>query len=227
MKTLKIKVCGMRDIENIKAISTLPIDYMGFIFYEKSPRYVSNFPSLIQRDSNGKDVESFGFGMKKVGVFVNADIDFVLSKVLENQLDIVQLHGKETPPYIYDLRFQISDLEIWKAFPVDETFDFKETKPYEGIVDMFLFDTKSPQHGGAGIKFDWSILTHYHGETPFMLAGGITENDVESISQLASDNPKLYGLDLNSKFEVSPALKDVEKLKRFLGGLGMISDMAL
>ncbi len=216
-KTLKIKVCGMREIENIKAVSTLPIDYMGFIFYEKSPRYVSNFPSP-------KDLESFGFGMKKVGVFVNANLDFVVEKVLENQLDIVQLHGKETPPYIYDLRFTISDLEIWKAFSVDETFDFKETKPYEGIANIFLFDTKSLQHGGAGIKFDWSILTHYHGETPFMLAGGITENDAENISKLASENPKLYGLDLNSKFEIAPALKDVEKLSRFLGGLGMISD---
>jgi phosphoribosylanthranilate isomerase len=207
--SLKIKVCGMRDIDNIQAVSALPIDYMGFIFYEKSPRYVSNFPSL-------QDLESFGFKAKKVGVFVNADLHFVVSKVLENQLDIAQLHGKETVEYISELKFMLPDLGFWKAFPVDENFDFKETEPYKNIADMFLFDTKSPQHGGAGIKFDWSILTKYHGEMPFMLAGGITENDVEAIKNLKSQNPKLFGLDLNSKFEMSPALKDVEKLTKFV-----------
>jgi phosphoribosylanthranilate isomerase len=209
MKSLKIKVCGMRDVENIKAVSALPVDYMGFIFYEKSPRYVSNFPSL-------EDLESFGFKANKVGVFVNADLHFVLSKVLENQLDIAQLHGKETVEYISELKFMMPHLGIWKAFSVDETFDFNETEAYENIADMFLFDTKSPQHGGAGIKFDWSILTQYQGNTPFLLAGGITENDVEAIKNLKTQIPTLFGLDLNSKFESAPALKDAEKLKRFL-----------
>ena len=199
----------MRDVENIKAVSNLPIDYMGFIFYEKSPRYVSNFPSL-------KDLESFGFKAKKVGVFVNADLHFVVTKVLENQLDIAQLHGKEMVEYISELKFMLPHLGIWKAFSVDEIFDFNDTKTYGNCADIFLFDTKSPQHGGAGIKFDWSSLTNYQGETPFMLAGGITENDVEAIKNLKSQIPNLFGLDLNSKFEISPALKDVEKLKRFL-----------
>jgi phosphoribosylanthranilate isomerase len=209
MTSMKIKVCGMRAVENIKAVSALPIDYMGFIFYEKSPRYVSNFPSL-------QDLESFGTRVKRVGVFVNADLEFVVSKVLENQLDIAQLHGKETVEYISELKFMLPHLGIWKAFSVDETFDFKVTKAYEKCADMFLFDTKSPQHGGAGIKFDWSILAKYQGEKPFILAGGITENDTEAIKNLKSQFPSLFGLDLNSKFEILPALKDVEKLKRFI-----------
>jgi phosphoribosylanthranilate isomerase len=205
--SLKIKVCGMREIENIKAISALPIDYMGFIFYEKSPRYVQTFGKL----------ETFQkLPQKKVGVFVNADLDFVVSKVLENQLDIAQLHGKERVEYISELKFMLPHLSIWKAFSVDENVDFKDTKSYENLVDMFLFDTKSPQHGGAGIKFDWSSLTKYQGETPFMLAGGITENDAEAIKNIQSQNLKLFGLDLNSKFERAPALKDVEKLRGFL-----------
>jgi phosphoribosylanthranilate isomerase len=209
MDTLQIKVCGMRDVNNIKAVAALPIDYLGFIFYEKSPRYVSETFQKFQT-----------FGKFKVGVFVNADINFIHSKVIDYQLDIIQLHGKETIDYINKIKNQSPtpnpQPQIWKAFSIDENFDFKTTEPYQGLVDMFLFDTKSPQHGGAGVKFDWDILYKYKGSTHFMLAGGITENDAAVIRNLKSDIPQLRGVDLNSRFEVEPAFKDIDKLKRFI-----------
>ncbi len=197
-----IKVCGMREPENIEAVSKLPIDYLGFIFYEKSPRFVS------QR------VRDAAIGQKKVGVFVNADIDFVLSKVIDNQLDIAQLHGSEPPQYLADLKARKPNLTLWKAFSVDADFDFDQTLQYENLADIFLFDTKTPQHGGAGVKFDWSLLEKYKGKTPFLLAGGITPDDTDVVKSLKIK--QLAGLDLNSKFEISPAFKDVEKLRLFI-----------
>jgi phosphoribosylanthranilate isomerase len=215
---MKIKICGMRNPSNIEAVAALPIHFMGFIFYDKSPRYVA--PS--------DDISTCPDDLTKVGVFVNADIDFVLHKMDAYDLDAVQLHGSETPQYIEDLANKMwskmrfvanSDIEIIKAFPVDSAFDFETVKPYQELVKYFLFDTKTPQHGGAGVKFDWSILERYDSEVPFLLAGGISENDIEAIAQLKSQNPQLYGLDLNSKFETEPALKNVEKLESFLSGL--------
>ncbi len=205
----------MRNPANIEVIGALSIHFMGFIFYEKSPRYVAHTD----------DISTCPDDLTKVGVFVNADIDYILHKIDRYDLDAVQLHGSETPQYIEDLSNEMwsklrfvanSDIEIIKAFPVDSDFDFETVKPYEDAVKYFLFDTKTPQHGGAGVKFDWSILEKYNSEIPFLLAGGISENDVEEISKLAAQNPMLYGLDLNSKFEIEPALKDGEKLKSFL-----------
>jgi phosphoribosylanthranilate isomerase len=216
---LKIKVCGMRDENNITAVSELPIDYIGFIFYEKSPRYINS--TLTKFQTLSKLLQQIN--QQKVGVFVNADLDFVYSKVIDYQLDILQLHGKETVEYINQinskLKTQNPKLTIWKAFSVDENFDFKTTEQYAGLVDMFLFDTKSQQHGGAGVKFDWDILKKYTGKTPFMLAGGINENDADLIRNLKSEIRNLMGVDLNSKFEIEPALKDVDKLKRFFFAL--------
>ena len=225
MKSLKIKVCGMRDAENIVQLIELPIDYIGFIFYEKSPRYVALMPQLINSDKFKK--------INKVGVFVNADIDFVLDKITKFGLNTIQLHGKETPQYLMDLRIKIKELisnklfpivnnlelkiNIWKAFSIDEQFDFNNTKPYEGIADVFLFDTKTPQHGGSGQKFNWDLLQNYHGKTPFFLSGGISASDTEGVNFIT--HPKFSGLDLNSKFEISPAFKDVELLKKFINSV--------
>ena len=209
MEKLKIKVCGMRDVENIRAIAALPIDYMGFIFYEKSPRNITDWIDLKN------------LGLKKVGVFVNAELNFVASKISTFRLNAVQLHGSETPQYLQELKIKndelgMHDLEIWKAFSVDEHFDFEKTKPYEGLADFFLFDTKTSQHGGAGVKFDWSVLEKYNATTPFFLAGGITADDGVLIKNLKLRIRNLYGVDLNSRFELAPALKDVEKLRRFV-----------
>jgi phosphoribosylanthranilate isomerase len=220
-KALKIKVCGMREAQNIKDLVQLPIDYIGFIFYEKSARYVQEMPDL----GSGNGFKN----IKKVGVFVNADIDFVLDKIEKFGLDIVQLHGKETTTYIAELKNKSSQLtanapktasnlasfkEIWKVFSVDDHFDFAETKIYEGIADKFLFDTKTPLHGGSGQKFDWQILKNYVGKTPFFLSGGISAADTEGSLKIA--HPQFYGLDVNSKFEISPALKDVPLLQKFI-----------
>ena len=203
----------MRDPSNIVAVSTLPIHFMGFIFYEKSPRFVTHT----------HDISACPDDLTKVGVFVNAEIDYILNKIDQYDLDAVQLHGSETPQYIANFSRELwlklklmanVDIEIIKAFSVDSDFDFETTKSYSELVKYFLFDTKSPQHGGAGIKFDWSILEKYDSEVPFLLAGGISENDVEIIKSLTIS--QLYGLDLNSKFEIEPALKDVGKLKTFL-----------
>ena len=205
----------MRNPDNIEAVAALPIHFMGFIFYDKSSRYVAH----------SDDISTCPDDLTKVGVFVNADIDYILHKIDTYDLDAVQLHGSETPQYVEDLantmwsklRFVAnSDIEIIKAFPVDSDFDFETVKPYQELVKYFLFDTKTPQHGGAGVKFDWSILEKYHSDVPFLLAGGISENDIEAIVELKSQNPQLYGLDLNSKFEMEPALKNVEKLESFL-----------
>jgi phosphoribosylanthranilate isomerase len=232
---LKIKVCGMRDAQNISELIQLPIDYIGFIFYEKSARYVELKPEL-------KDNKRFQ-DIKKVGVFVNAEIGFVLQKIKEFDLDIVQLHGKETPDYVSDLVYEcmiaastpyymtelkrIPDtyvypkhVKVWKAFSVDDTFDFNETEPYEDKADKFLFDTKTPQHGGSGQKFDWTILRKYTGQTPFFLSGGISASDTEGVKNI--QHPQFFGLDLNSKFEISPALKDTQMLNKFLESLDLL-----
>lgn len=302
---MTIKVCGMRDSDNIRDLIQLPIDYIGFIFYEKSPRFVAAIPEIF----NSKALNT----IKKVGVFVNADIDFVVNKIRKYDLNAVQLHGKETPQYLSQLKIKnlnlnlnslklgnsaselkaltdalainfsklntaryeiliassktrelenslvvdpsklnmlkneltinslklntlkneldinnsklnaiINELaidnplmiEIWKAFSVDEHFDFNDTKPYEQLANKFLFDTKTPQHGGSGQKFNWDLLKKYKGNTPFFLSGGISEADNQGVKNF--QHPQFYGLDLNSKFEISPALKDVPILEKFI-----------
>ncbi len=223
-KSLKIKVCGMREAENINQLIQLPIDYIGFIFYEKSARYVQLIPELINSELFNK--------IKKVGVFVNADIDFILKKIKEFDLNAVQLHGKETPQYLNELKIKNlklniinselniinnSELEIWKVFSVDDTFDFNETKGYEALADKFLFDTKTPLHGGSGQKFNWAILNQYEGNTPFFLSGGISAADTEGVKNIR--HPQFFGVDVNSKFEISPALKNVPMLEKFISDL--------
>ena len=212
---LKIKVCGMRDPQNIEAVGALPIHFMGFIFYEKSARFVADTDDTLT---------TCAADLTRVGVFVNADIDFVLHKIDLHELHAVQLHGSETPQYIADFSTQLkaqlhmearTNIEIIKAFSMDDNFDFKQLEPYLDSVNYFLFDTKTTtQHGGTGLKFDWSMLNDYPYNVPFLLAGGISEQDVDLVKSLNIN--ALYGLDLNSKFETTPALKDVARLERFI-----------
>lgn len=216
---MKIKVCGMKEPENITQLLELPVDFIGFIFYERSPRYADNpkFENWVH-----KNRQMFG-KVKKVGVFVNAEIERILNAVHDYQLDYVQLHGNESPEYCQELKqyWDISTLhqaKIIKAFAVDGQFDFEETKAYQGWCTYFLFDTKNEQHGGSGVAFDWSLLQQYTGITPFFLSGGISENSLDAIRQLKC--PALYGLDLNSRFEAAPGVKDVGKLKNFMQQLG-------
>jgi phosphoribosylanthranilate isomerase len=205
-----VKVCGMRDADNIREVEKCSmfndqcsIDFMGFIFYPKSSRYVSEKPAYLPTKC------------KRVGVFVDEDIEQVKRIADEYALDYIQLHGHESPSYISQLCSLCGDsIATIKAFNIATKEDLEATKPYEGLVDDFLFDTKGKSVGGNGQKFDWSVLADYVGETPFLLSGGIGPDDAESVK--AFHHPKCIGIDLNSKFEVEPALKDIQKLKVFL-----------
>ena len=197
-----IKVCGMRDAENIREVEALGIDWMGMIFWPKSSRYVSERPAYLPASC------------KRVGVFVNEDAETIKRIAEDYALDYIQLHGSESPDYIHALRVDGGFAAVIKAFNIATTGDLEATKPYEDIADYFLFDTKAQLPGGSGQQFDWSVLADYHGETPFLLSGGIGPDDAERVK--AFNHPKCAGFDLNSKFEVVPALKDVNILKEFI-----------
>lgn len=192
------KVCGMRNAENIREVSALGIDLMGFIFWPKSSRYVPEPPSYLPTDC------------KRVGVFVDASLEDIRQHIHDYQLDIVQLHGHESPEFAKALKPAI----IIKAFNIATAEDLAQTIPYEGIVDYFLFDTKAQLPGGSGEQFDWSVLSQYEGTTPFLLSGGIGPDDAERIKTFHHE--RCIGIDLNSRFELAPALKDVHQLKEFL-----------
>ena len=196
-----IKTCGMRDADNIRAVSELGIDWMGFIFWAPSSRYVSEKPTFLPTRQ------------KRVGVFVDARIEEVKSKVDEYALDLIQLHGSESPAFCERLKAN-SRQQLIKAFNIATQEDLQQTIPYEGLVDYFLFDTKAKMVGGNGTQFDWSVLSAYQGNTPFLLSGGIGPDDAEKVRNF--HHPQLAGIDLNSRFELSPALKDIEKLKQFI-----------
>jgi phosphoribosylanthranilate isomerase len=196
-----IKTCGMRDADNIRAVSELGIDWMGFIFWAPSSRYVSEKPSFLPTRQ------------KRVGVFVDARIEEVKSKADEYALDLIQLHGSESPAFCERLKAN-SRQQLIKAFNIATQEDLEQTIPYEGLVDYFLFDTKAKMVGGNGTQFDWSVLSAYQGNTPFLLSGGIGPDDAEKVRNF--HHPQLAGIDLNSRFELSPAFKDIEKLKQFI-----------
>jgi phosphoribosylanthranilate isomerase len=227
-----IKVCGMRDAENIREVerlftqdsslftqdsslptlhSSLPTFWMGFIFWPKSSRYVAEPPAYLPERA------------KRVGVFVDEDVEQICRIARDFALDVIQLHGHESPDFIRRLQCsmvngQCSMVNVQrsmvKAFNIATASDLEQTKAYEGLVDYFLFDTKATLPGGSGQQFDWSILEAYKGETPFLLSGGIGPDDAERVKSFR--HPRCAGIDLNSRFEVAPALKDVKKLKEFL-----------
>lgn len=188
----------MRDAENIREVEALGIDMMGFIFWPKSSRYVGERPAYLPKSC------------KRVGVFVDEQIEKVQRIADLYAFDVIQLHGNESPEYVLKLQGR----SLIKAFNIASPEDIGQTKAYEGIVDYFLFDTKGKSVGGNGKKFDWSVLEAYGGDTPFLLSGGIGPHDVERVK--AFHHPRCIGIDLNSCFEISPALKDVNKLKGFI-----------
>ena len=203
-----VKVCGMRNPDNIRQVDTLQsFNWMGFIFWPHSKRFASEFPEYMPIHT------------KRVGVFVDEDIEQVKRIADDYALDLIQLHGHESPDYCQQLR----EWEIIKAFNIATPSDLESTKPYEGIADYFLFDTKGKSVGGNGEKFDWNVLNHYNGDTPFLLSGGIGPDDAERIKALfALDGfpiDKCIGIDLNSGFETAPAMKDTALLRSFLSQL--------
>lgn len=206
---MKIKVCGMKNPENIQALAQLPIDYMGLIFYPKSPRYIRDLESSL--------LDILPNTISRVGVFVNEDISSLLRLIEKYELSVVQLHGNESLEYCSNIKDKYPKLIIIKAFNVSESSDFIKMDQYEDVCNYFLFDTKTSQHGGSGLKFDWNILNEYIGNTPFFLSGGISAEDVEAIRKIS--HPKLYALDLNSKFELEPGLKNIKLLEQFINQL--------
>ena len=188
----------MRDADNIREVEMLGIDMMGFIFWPKSSRCVSQRPDYLPKH------------VKRVGVFVDEDPEQVKQLAADYGLDYIQLHGQESPAYI----FQLGGLHIIKAFNIATVEDLQQTQPYEGLVDYFLFDTKGKSVGGNGEKFNWDVLDAYQGSTHFLLSGGIGPDDAANVK--AFHHPKCIGIDLNSRFEVTPGHKDINKLKRFL-----------
>lgn len=207
----------MRDADNIRDISALGVDMIGLIFYPPSPRYVQQFSSgagIIPDYAPDK-----GKTPLRVGVFVDDMPQNIVTRVYNYKLDYIQLHGNEPRETLENLRATIDPdikpkIKIIKAISVSSAEDIKKYKEYVGAADLFLFDTKCKTVGGSGELFDWQVLQAYDGDVPFLLSGGIGPDDAERIQNF--HHPKCIGIDLNSKFEIEPALKDVEKLKQFL-----------
>jgi phosphoribosylanthranilate isomerase len=203
---MKLKICGMKYSENMMVVGALVPDYMGFIFWKPSARYfedtIPNLPDSI----------------RKVGVFVDASFDEISTNVRRHQLEVVQLHGKETPEFCKSLL--VLNTKIIKVFAVDESFDFSILHTFESVCDFYLFDTKGKLPGGNGIAFNWEILQNYKSKKPIFLSGGIGLEDIEAIQKL--DLP-IHAIDVNSKFEIEPGLKDIQKLEQFQNLLHQIS----
>ena len=194
----------MRESKNIEQVAQLGVDMMGFIFYPKSPRYVSYV--LARSDADRK--------VCRVGVFVNDSIPEILDKIHSFSLNAVQMHGNESRELCEQLREANGDIKIIKAISVSNAGDIQKYKEYVGAVDYFLFDTKCKTVGGSGQQFDWQILDEYDGDVPFLLSGGIGPEDAFRIRTF--HHSQCVGIDLNSRFEIEPGVKDVEKLNKFL-----------
>lgn len=211
---MRVKVCGMRDQANIEQVIALEPDYIGFIFYDKSARYVGE-------GLDEEFIRSIPNNIQKVGVFVNSLPNYILSMVKKYDLQYVQLHGNELPDFCRSIRQK--GVNIIKAFSIDETFNFSMLNNYKPYCDLFLFDTKGAQPGGNGVTFDWNLLQKYDREKPFLLSGGIKMENLEEIIELRKTLP-IYGLDINSKFEVTPGHKDVEKVSAFIEKIKAIKE---
>lgn len=200
-----VKVCGMTTIENLKAITAFQPEYFGFIFYEKSPRAIK--------------IESLPYfdGIDKIGVFVNATHDFILKKQKQYNLNGIQLHGEEDVSYIKDLKTKIpQELKILKAISVRNSFDFGKINTYETFVDLIILDTKTKLRGGSGQQFDWSLLKYYDANIPFLLSGGVSVNNLDEILKLDKQHQLMIGVDINSKFEMQPGIKNAKRVNTFL-----------
>jgi phosphoribosylanthranilate isomerase len=195
---MKIKICGLKYKNNIEQVAYLRPDYMGFIFYDKSKRFVGE--DFIMPVISSK--------IKKVGVFVNAKADYIIDKINKHKLDVIQLHGDEKPGFCKVMSHLIT---VIKSFGIDDSFDFKSIEPYKNCCDYFLFDTKTNEYGGSGKQFDWNIFKGYDNKIPFFLSGGIGLKELKSVS---SFKLKVHAVDVNSRFEIEPGLKDIGKLEK-------------
>lgn len=209
-----VKTCGMTDPKNVQQVARLPIDWLGFIFYEPSPRYMGDAQALFQfLDSP----EGRALPQKRVGVFVNATLPALLNNARDYRLDFIQLHGDESPEAVAALHQALleqgSTVQLIKAVGVDAQTDFEALRAYEPYCAYFLLDTKTKQYGGSGRAFDWKRLEDYALETPFLLSGGLGPTDGAALSALV--HPRLAGIDLNSQFETAPGIKCPQRLSWF------------
>lgn len=205
---MKLKVCGMKYPENAGAVAALGPDYMGFIFYKPSKRYCGE-------TLTPEFVKALPVSIIKTGVFVNETLEEVLRICFLYGFKAVQLHGHESPEFC--LACKNAGLEVIKVFHVGETMDWSILQPYKKVADYFLFDTKTPEYGGSGNRFNWEILNDYDNEVPLFLSGGVDERILAESDTLKNVN--IYALDVNSRFELEPGLKDVERIKKFAESL--------
>ncbi|MBQ6192633.1 MAG: phosphoribosylanthranilate isomerase [Bacteroidaceae bacterium] len=217
-----IKVCGMRDAENIREVERLGIDMMGFICWERSPRYVREVPAYLPK-------------CPRVGVFVNQSLDEIQKRMEAFDFSYIQLHGSESPEFCKEVREKTgckvikaisinrpTHLQTSSSSPLKGEESGKEASPlrgglvgsFEGCANLLLFDTKCSTMGGSGKQFNWDILSDYRGDLPFLLSGGIGPEDAERLRQF--HHPKCLGFDINSRFEIEPGIKDTEKIKQFI-----------
>jgi phosphoribosylanthranilate isomerase len=204
----KIKVCGLNRMEQIRQLADLGVDYCGMIFYEKSPRFAGN-------TLDAAEVKAFHTA-KKVGVFVNASIEDIKIRIDNYGLDMVQLHGDESPGFCAALA---EETAVMKAFRIDSAKDLEQLPAYGEHCTYFLFDTAGPLYGGNGIAFDWDLLAAYTGTVPFFLSGGIGPDDAKRLTVFS--HPAWQGIDINSRFEIRPGEKNLEDIKRFLWDLNI------
>ena len=198
---MRLKVCGMRELENISALSELVPNYIGFIFWSESSRFVDKKTPPLDKK------------IIKTGVFVDATFDYILTKIKDHQLDAVQLHGQESCSYCKVIKDY--GLEVIKSFSIKNTFDFNTLEDYENSCDYYLFDTKGKLPGGNGFTFDWKILNEYPSQKPFFLSGGIGVDNLNEIKKLVKTKLPIHAIDVNSKFETAPGNKNIELLKKF------------
>ena len=197
-----IKVCGITEEEQLCELDKLDaVHFIGTIYYEKSKRYIKSILPATHQS-------------KKVGVFVDKPIQDISRIAFEQNLQLIQLHGNETPEICSKLS---NHFGIIKAFGICESFDFNTLIPYQGHVDFFLFDTSTPEHGGSGKKFNWQLLNKYTLSTPFLLSGGIQLSDASEIKKI--NHPQFQGVDINSGFETKPGIKNIELIKQFIDEL--------
>lgn len=205
----ELKVCGMLHTENILEVAALQPDYLGFIFFKGSKRYAGGLDPEV--------VKALPEQIRRTGVFVNEEAGLVLELVHKYGLNAVQLHGAESPEYCRGIAQSVKaiqpEFKVIKSFGVNADFDFEQLKAYQGVADYFLFDTQTPDHGGSGKKFDWNLLDKYKLDVPYFLSGGIGPESVEALNGIS--DPRLLAIDINSRFELEPGLKDAGKLTEF------------
>ncbi len=201
---VRLKICGMKYPDNILEVGSLLPDYMGFIFWEQSARYFDGKMPILPKS------------IKKTGVFVNASQEEIGSKVTQYDLQAVQLHGHESVAFCKELKEHFGNaIEIIKVFSIDSAFDFDQLKPFETVCDYFLFDTKGKLPGGNGTTFDWKVLENYSSKKPFFLSGGIGVDEIDLVNEILKTDLPIYAIDVNSKFEIEPGLKNIKLLASF------------